>query len=162
MDSAVHIEEVPAESRERLKPIIDHSFHGIYLWHARRTLQSVTWVREATRGGTQAGLSMSKMLGQDSGYIYYIAVSPSWREKGVGGILLDDALQLLRTAGAHEIFACVRADNMPSLRLLKSRDFGKTGFRELVLRKGFASAAGLWMRMVVAPGENVFVKAFHQ
>ena len=161
MDSAVHIEEVPAGSREGLRPIIDQSFHGVYLWHARRTLLSVTWVREATRGDTPAGLSMSKMLGQDAGYVYYVAVFPSWREKGVGGLLLDDALQLLRAAGAHEIFACARPGNTPSLRLLRSRDFGKTGFRELVLRKGFSSAAGLWMRMVVAPGENVFVKTFY-
>jgi ribosomal protein S18 acetylase RimI-like enzyme len=161
MDSTVRIEEVPAGSREGLKSIIDQSFHGIYLWHARRTLFSVTWVREATRGDTQTGLSMSKMLGQGAGYVYYIAVSPSWREKGIGGLLLDDAIQLLRVAGAREIFACVRADNTPSIRLLWSRNFVRTGFRELVLVNGLCRAARFWMRMVVAPGEKVFVRVNH-
>ena len=59
---------------------------------------------------------MSTMLGQGSGYIYYIAVIPSQRAKGVGGVLLDDALEFLQGSGAREILACVRADNIPSIR----------------------------------------------
>ncbi|MGA2381735.1 MAG: GNAT family N-acetyltransferase [Spirochaetia bacterium] len=158
MSSALHIKGVPTETRDSLRPILDQSFKGVYRWHAQRTLRSVKWVREATQGDTQVGLTMFTMLEQSSGYIYYIAVTPSQRAKGVGGFLLDDALQLLRTSGALEIIACVRTDNIPSIRLLQSRDFVRTGFRELVLLKGFASAARLWMRMVVAPGEKVFIR----
>ncbi|MGA2477353.1 MAG: GNAT family N-acetyltransferase [Spirochaetia bacterium] len=155
--SAVRITEAPLEARGGLKQILDQSFTGIYLWHARRTLRSVRWVREAAVGNTQAGLTMSCMLGQGTGYIYYLAVLPSQRARGVGGVLLDDALDLLQGSGAPEILACVRADNIPSIRLLRSRNFELTGFSELVLSKGLAHAAMLWVRMFVAPGEKVYV-----
>lgn len=157
---SLHIEGVPPEARASLQPILDQSFHGIYRWHARRTLRSVTWVREATRENAKLGLSMSMMLGQGSGYIYYVAVAPSQRAKGVGGFLLDDAITLLRSEGAVEIFACARYINTPSIRLLQSRDFRKTGFCKLAGLKGFAGAARLWMQMVVAPGEKVYELRF--
>jgi ribosomal protein S18 acetylase RimI-like enzyme len=159
MSSTVQIEGAPTESRKSLRLIVDQSFQGIYRWHARRTLRSVKWVRKATRAGTRVGLTMVTMLGQSCGYICYIAVTPAQRAKGIGGFLLDDALELLRAAGAQEVFACAQADNVPSIRLLRSRDFVRTGFRELVLVKGFARTARLWIRMVVAPGERVFVRA---
>jgi len=101
---------------------------------------------------------MFTLLGKRSAYVYYLAVVPSQRAKGIGGMLLDDALNLLLESGALEVFACVRTDNIPSLRLIQSRDFVRTGFRELVASKGFAPAAKLWMQMVVAPGEKVFRK----
>ena len=151
------VSDVPAASRPSLRPILDQSFHGVYLWHARRTLRFVTWVREARSGSEQAGVSMAKMLGPGTGYVFYIAVAPRFRAMGVGGLLLDDARELLRAAGATEIFACVRAANIPSLRLLESRDFLRTDFREVSRSKGFLEAARLWVRMVAAPGETVFV-----
>jgi ribosomal protein S18 acetylase RimI-like enzyme len=158
-DSALRVEEVPVGSREGLRPILDQTFEGMYLWHARRTLRSTPWVREAIRGSEPAGLSMSKMLGPDIGYIFYVAVIPSQRARGIGGLLLDDALRLLRGAGAREILACIRADNAVSLRLFASRGFRTTGLRELVHAKGAARAARLWAQMVVAPGERVFVSS---
>ena len=79
--SALHIKGVPTETRDSLRPILDQSFKGIYRWHAQRTLRSVKWVREATQGDTQVGLTMFTMLEQSSGYIYYIAVTPSQRAK---------------------------------------------------------------------------------
>ncbi len=157
MDPALRLVDVPVGSRESFGPILDESFDRIYLWHARRVLRSVTWVRGAASGDAPAGLSMSEMLGPATGYIFYIAVSPSLRGKGVGGLLLDDALQLLRRAGASEVLACVRPENTASLRLFQARGFRETGFRELVRSKGLAGAARLWVRMVAAPGERVLV-----
>jgi ribosomal protein S18 acetylase RimI-like enzyme len=155
-----HISDVAFESRGRLTPIVDQSFHGIYRWHARRILRSVTWVRQAAISETPIGLTMSTMIAPDLGYLYYIAVIPSARSAGVGGLLLDDALVRLQSAGAWEVLACVREDNTASLRLLESRSFAKTTFRGFVRSKGFLSAARLWVRMVVAPGEQVFQRTF--
>jgi ribosomal protein S18 acetylase RimI-like enzyme len=158
MSPVARVEDVPAVSREGLTSIIDQSFAGIYRWHAERTLRSVRWVRQAVQGDAPAGLAMLTTLGQRAGYIYYVAVAPSQRGSGVGGLLLDDAFRVLHAAGAREVFACARKDNTPSIRLLGSRGFVKTGFRELARRKGLKAAAALWMRMVVAPGERVYVK----
>jgi hypothetical protein len=44
-------------------------------------------------------------------------------------------------AGAAEALACVRVDNTPSIRLLESRHFERTGFDELVRSRGLARAA---------------------
>ena len=93
------------------------------------------------------------------GYVYYIAVSPSQRSAGIGGLLLDDSLATLRGAGAAEALACVRTDNTPSVRLLQSRHFARTGFGELLRSRGLARTVDIWIRMVVAPGERVYVKA---
>jgi ribosomal protein S18 acetylase RimI-like enzyme len=156
LSAAVH--EVPHESRASFLSIIDQTFTGIYRWHAKRTLRSVPWVRGANRGNTRVGMSMLTMLGKGSGYVYYIAVAPSERAAGVGGALLDDALQVVRAAGAREALACVQSDNIWSIRLFESRGFVSTGFCELVRSRGFVSAAFLWTRMVVAPGERVYVR----
>ena len=157
MSASLNIEEVSAEARETLMPILEVSFTGLYLWHARRTLRSARWVRSATQGSAVVGLAMSAMF-ESSGYVYYVAVTPSQRAKGVGGVLIDDAVGLLRAEGAREIFACARAENAASIRLLRSRDFVVTSFPELVRSKGFIASGSLWMRMVVAPGEKVFTR----
>ncbi len=159
-DSALRIRGVPNESRGSLRPILDQSFTGLYRWHAKKTLASIRWVTEAVRGDAKAGVAMFTMLGARSGYIYYLAVIPALRAGGVGGLLLDDALRQLLTSGATEAFACARTDNIPSIGLLRSRDFVRTGFRELAASKGFPAATRLWMKMVVAPGEKVFLKVF--
>ena len=157
MVASLNIEEVPVEARETLMPILGVSFTGLYLWHARRTLRSARWVRSASQGSSVVGLAMSTMF-ESSGYVYYAAVTPSERGKGVGGVLVDDALGLLRAEGAREIFACARAENAASIQLLRSRDFVATSFPEIVRSKGFVAAVSLWIRMVVTPGEKVFTR----
>jgi ribosomal protein S18 acetylase RimI-like enzyme len=92
MSLPVKIAEVPLEFRPRLHAILDSCFEGIYRWHAKRILRSVKWVRTAIRGDEPAGLSMIAMFEGSLGYLYYIAVLPSQREAGVGGLLLVDAL----------------------------------------------------------------------
>jgi len=152
------IRGVPVERRGSLAGVIEQSFRGIYRWHASRTLQSVTHVRAASEGDDAIGLTMFTMLGPDTGYLYYVAVVPSRRQSGVGGALLDDALEALRAQGALEVLACIRAENLPSIRLFASRGFRRTSFRERARERGVAGAAKLWRRMVVAPGERVFRK----
>jgi ribosomal protein S18 acetylase RimI-like enzyme len=154
----MNIEEVPVDARGSLRPVLDESFTGLYRWHARRTLRSVAQVRKATRDGVLLGFTMSTMVRRDIGYIYYAAVTTSARAQGVGGALLDDALQRLRADGAQEFFACARKKNKPAVRLLQSRNFVRTTFHEVALAKGFADTVRLWVRMVVAPGESVYVR----
>jgi ribosomal protein S18 acetylase RimI-like enzyme len=158
----VKIIAMTRESRESLFPILDQSFTGVYRWHARRTLRSVRWVRAAWKDGQQAGLSMHTMLDARVGYVYYIAVSPSHRATGIGGLLLDDALETFRSEGAAEALACARAENTASIRLLESRGFVRTGFGNLARFKGPLRAAALWRKMIVAPGEVVYTKTIRE
>jgi len=148
--------DVPREARPRLAPIIEGSFHGIYRWHALRTLRSVQRVRAISREGADVGLTMFEMLGPGLGYVYYVAVLPGSRRAGMGGTLLDDALGQLGASGAREVLACIRPENTPSIHLFSSRGFAATSFRETARLRGLGGALGLWRRMVVAPGERVF------
>jgi ribosomal protein S18 acetylase RimI-like enzyme len=151
------IEDAPPASRTSLLPLIDECFEGLYRWHARRTLRAVPWVRVTTRDGERIGLAMLTMLAPVSGYLYYIAVKPSQRAAGIGGLLLEDAVRVLRGAGACEIFACIRPDNVPSIRLMRSRGFARTRFSELARSRGVTRAVMLWIRMMAVPGEQVFL-----
>ena len=101
---------------------------------------------------------MYTLTAPGSGYVYYVVVAPSERGRGVGGFLLDDALQRLRAQGAEEVFASVRVDNVPSNRLFLSRGFSRKPFKDVARSKGFLRAVKLWSRMVVVPGERVLVK----
>ena len=148
--------EVPPQERAAVSRVIEASFHGIYRWHALRTLQSVETVRAAFQGATPLGLVMYTRLQPGLGYVYYVAVDPACRSAGLGGRLLDEALARLGGAGAREVLACIRADNRPSVRLFESRGFARTGFLETARRGGVRAAVRLWRRMVVAPGEGVY------
>jgi hypothetical protein len=56
--SDVAVVDVPEGERARLLPILEESFEGLYLWHARRTLQSIETVRAArTQKGRTLGCS---------------------------------------------------------------------------------------------------------
>ena len=155
--TALRVEQVPKASRERLLPILDQSFTGLYRFHARSTLRKVRWVQASFHGDAPVGLVMLSMLRARSGYVYYVAVAPAQRKAGLGTRLLDSGLQILRGAGAREVFACAHADNTPMVRLLASRGFTMTSFRGLVRMNGLASAVRLIMRMVAAPGEKMFL-----
>ena len=152
----VIVQEVPAESRTDLVSLVDQSFDGIYRWHARKTLREVRWVRRAAREERAIGLIMLTTLTPDLGYVYYVAVLPAERGAGIGALLLDDAMAALRAVGAREVLACIRSENLPSIRLFRAKGFERIRFRDLVRDRGFWDAARLWAGMVVAPGEGVF------
>ena len=116
--------EVPKGERSRLLPILEESFEGMYLWHARRTLQSIEVVRAArTAEGEDVGLIMLKVLAEGAGYVYYVAVPPRFRRQGIGGRLLDDAISHFASRAVRDVYASVEEDNLESKTLFGSRGF---------------------------------------
>jgi ribosomal protein S18 acetylase RimI-like enzyme len=152
------IEEVPAGLRESLDSILEESFTGIYLWHAKKTLREIELVQRAVLDGEAAGLSMLEHLPRGIGYIYYIAVARSKRRIGIGGTLLDAAVEVFRVSGSREVLASARKDNAGSVGLILSRGFEKTDFKALSEEHGKLWAARLWKEMLVVPGEIAFRK----
>ncbi len=71
----------------------------------------------------------------DEGSIDNIAVLPAAQGRGVGGILLREALAVMRKAGAGRCLLDVRESNLPA-RALYTRD----GFTEDGRRPGYYSA----------------------
>ncbi|MBC7950681.1 MAG: GNAT family N-acetyltransferase [Rhodospirillaceae bacterium] len=64
--------------------------------------------------------------------ILTIAVLPPWRRAGLGGRLLDAALDASRAAGAEFMFLEAAVDNIAALALYEKREFRRVG-----LRKGY-------------------------
>ena len=149
----VEIVDVPRDRRQELFQILEESFEGWYLRHSQRMLQELETVRAATSSGRPLGLIMLKMLEKDSGYVFYVAVARSSRRRGVGKLLLRDAIERFRAAGVAEVFASVEGDNEASERLFESEGFARTSFGEVSRTHGPLQAINMYRLMVVVPGE---------
>ncbi len=85
----------------------------------------------ALEGEELAGyLALSSVL--DEGNIDNVAVSPSFRRRGVADTLVADALRRSREAGLAALMLEVRAGNIAARRL-----YEKHGFREVGRRKNY-------------------------
>ncbi len=153
----VKIEDVSGDERQLLEPILEDSFTGWYLMHAKRTLRNIERVRAAFLEDRPVGLVMVNWLNHEAGYVYYIAVARERRGHGVAGRLLDDALESFFAGGAREVYASVTSEHAEPLELFTSRGFRETGFRELSRRYGMVSAMNLYRKMLVVSGESLLV-----
>lgn len=71
----------------------------------------------------------------DTAEILNLAVSPAQRRAGLGGALLDQAMDLLRGRGAREVFLEVRVSNDAARRLYEARGFRVAGMRRAYYRR---------------------------
>jgi ribosomal protein S18 acetylase RimI-like enzyme len=155
----VVIVDVPKGERAGLEWILEESFEGWYLMHSKRTLRNIELVRAAMSSGKRVGLVMLKTLEGGIGYVYYIAVATANRKKGIGKLLLEDALRHFKASSAEEVFASVERDNVPSEALFASEGFTRTGFGEVSKRHGHLQALNMYREMLVVPGEVLLRKA---
>jgi ribosomal protein S18 acetylase RimI-like enzyme len=155
----IAIEDVPVKKRADLRWILEESFEGWYLMYSKRTLRDIELVRAAMLSGKPIGLVMLKTLEKGTvGYVYYIAVAKANRKKGIGKMLLEDALQHFKASGASEVFASVEEDNEPSEALFASEGFTRTSFSEVSRKHGNLRTLNMYREMLVVPGEVVLRK----
>ncbi len=93
------------------------------------------------------------------GYVYFVAVRPTHRQRGVARALIDRALEGFREGGVRDVFAAVPRDNEASLELFKT-----FGFREMprrILRQRYRwRGLAIEMQMVIAPHEVLLARTF--
>src|SRR2546422_4818224 len=116
-------------------------------------------VRAAVSSGKPVGLVMLKMLAESVGYVYYIAVAKASRKKGIGKLLLQDALRHFKASKVKEVFASVEEDNEPSEALFASEGFTRTSFGQVSKKHGSLHAVNMYREMLVVPGEVLLRKA---
>src|SRR6266849_10166726 len=156
---ATVIVDVPRKERAGLEWILEESFEGWYLMHSKRTLRDIELVRAATSSGKPVGLVMLKTLEGSVGYVYYIAVARAQRKKGIGKLLLEDALRIFKARGMKEVFASVEHDNVASEALFASQGFTQTSFSEVSKKHGNLHTVNMYREMLVVPGEILLRKA---
>ncbi len=149
----VAIVELTAEERSRALPVLIDAFSGIYRWHAKRTLREIPLVRAALVGSAVVGVSLLDLLTSEVGYVYYLAVLATHRQRGIGRRLLADALDLFARRGVRIAYAAVEKDNEASIALFRSFGFRTVQRKELGYREGGLGAWGLRSRMRVVYGE---------
>jgi ribosomal protein S18 acetylase RimI-like enzyme len=149
----VRLASLEGPERELAVPVLKEGFEGIYRWHAKRTLRSVSVVRGAWQGSELVGVAMLEHIAPEVGYVYYLSVGRSSRQKGVGSTLLDDALGRFRQERMQVVYAAVEEDNAPSLALFRSRGFREVDRQETHYTEGGLGAYGLRSKMWVVSGE---------
>ncbi len=154
----VVVVDVPAAKRAGLEWILEESFEGWYLMHSKRTFRDIEFVRAAMLSGKPVGLVMLKTLGGSVGYVYYIAVARAQRKKGVGKLLLNDALRIFKASRVEEVFASVEKHNKPSEALFASEGFTATSFGEVSKKYGNLHTLNMYREMLVVPGEVLLRK----
>jgi len=155
----VAIVDVPKRKRAGFEWILEESFEGWYLMHSKRTLRDIELVRAAMTSGKPVGLVMLKILVESVGYVYYIAVAKASRKRGIGKLLLEDALRRFKASGMKEVFASLEKDNIPSEALFSSEGFARTSFGEVSKKHGGLHAVNMYREMLVVPGEVLLRKA---
>jgi len=158
MNGELKIAAIPPTERKELVPILEKSFEGWYLWHSKRTLKGIGLVLSAVVGDSAVGLAMLKEIGEGIGYIYYLAVLPEFRKRGIGGTLMDEALAHFASQSTFSVYASVEEDNVPSLSLLRSKGFQMTGFDEMSQLHGLLPVVRMMFRMETVSGEVVLRK----
>ena len=158
--SPVSLIDLTGTDRERAVPTVVDAFTGIYRWHAKRTLRAVSSVRAAEVGGEVAGVSMLERLTPSVGYVYYLAVRKAFRRRGIGALLLDDALARFIRDGVRVAYGAAEEENAGSIALFRSRGFRTVERKELGYREGGLGAWGLRSRMWLVSGEVLLGRRF--
>lgn len=121
--------------------------------HSRYMLRKVPIVLLAQVNGEDAGTVLLDELTTGIGYVYYIAVARNHRTAGIGGKLLDMAMDRLRSEGMDEVYAVRDEENQAAEQLFGSRGFSEVDLHSFSERFGFWQAWGLRRRMTMVYGE---------
>lgn len=99
----------------------------------------------AEEGGEICGY-LGMYLSLDEGEITNVAVAPEKRGEGLGGMLLQESLELAGKRGITQVVLEVRVSNEPAIHL-----YEKYGFEHCGVRKGFYEF----------PKEDAYIMMFH-
>jgi ribosomal-protein-alanine N-acetyltransferase len=88
----------------------------------------------------------------DEGDLSNLAVAPQMRRRGLGGRLLDAAIDRARAAGVRALYLEVRESNTIALRLYASRRFAAVGRRQRYYRQPVEDALILCLDMSLPSG----------
>lgn len=106
-------------------------------WSAGNFFDSIhagysAWVYEV--GGNTIGHAVL-MTALDEAHLLNITIAPAWRRQGLGGVLLQHAIEAMRQQQVHTVYLEVRPSNHPAIEL-----YEKYGFEAFALRKAYYPA----------------------
>jgi len=130
--SFTHIRQASPDDMPRLKEIINASFPRFYRHFSSRSINSKTGaVLVSEVNGIVAGfvrLTEFSVGGRRFGCVFWLAVHPSFRRRGLAGGLIKAGVDWLLVRGAVAVFATVGRGNVGSIGAFEGVGFVCVGF----------------------------------
>lgn len=92
------------------------------------------WELAEIDGNVAGCILLNRVIGSSAFEVAYMGVTPNFRGRGVGALLLRRALEKTRQFGAHQITLAVDARNIPARKLYEKLEFRAIASREAYLR----------------------------
>ncbi len=157
----MEIRDATAADHAAVQRIARASFDRVYAFFAVRGTRRA-WPFLVAREGESIEGFLEGILFEGTppiGYVYFVAVDPRARGKGLGRALVEESLRLFRYRGATRTFAAVPKDNDASMRLFESLGFGRVA-RQVLWRWYRWRGLSVQMRMLLAPHEVLLARTF--
>ncbi len=159
MNSEFTIRQMMPSDTVSVKRIIDLSFSRFLGFFALHSLGEEGQVLVCEAQGTVVGFVklISFQVGTAKfGCIFWIAVHPQFRRKGIASALTNEGTQRLKQDGAKAVFASTQRRNTGALSVLTLNGFRRMSF--LKLRRLFGwRIFSLYRDIWLAPGEIVLM-----
>lgn len=148
------------KDRDTIKEILTLSFSPIYAKYANMSFESLSQSLVAEEDSHVIGIinwRIFQACGERVGYIFWLAVHPSSRRKGIGAGLMQQVIDIFKQQQLPIILSTVERTNKPSQQL-----FGKLGFTRInraEMRKKYGKeCTKLLHDMWLMPWEYIFIK----
>ena len=130
----IDIHEMSLKDLENIKDILISDFDDFWNFNIlKEELESPNskYIIAKTNDGEIIGFAGIKII-VDTADIMNIVVKKSWRNQGVGSLLLDNLVSLCKNLSLFSLSLEVNESNLPAINLYK-----KFGFKQIGLRKNY-------------------------
>ena len=130
----IDIQEMSLNDLEKIKDILISDFDDFWNYNIlKEELESPNskYIIAKTNDGEIIGFTGIKVL-VDNADIMNIVVKKSWRNQGVGNLLLNNLISICKDLNLLSLSLEVNEDNLPAIHL-----YEKFGFRNIGVRKNY-------------------------
>ena len=130
----IDIQEMSLNDLEKIKDILISDFDDFWNYNIlKEELESPNskYIIAKTNDGEIIGFTGIKVL-VDNADIMNIVVKKSWRNQGVGNLLLNNLISICKDLNLLSLSLEVNEDNLPAIHL-----YEKVGFKQVGLRKNY-------------------------
>ena len=134
MKKEIKIEEMSLSDLESIKDILISDFDDFWNYNIlKEELESIDskYIVAKTNDGEIIGFAGIKII-VDTADIMNIVVKKSWRNQGVGNLLLNNLVSLCKNLNLSSLSLEVSENNIPAIHL-----YEKFGFKQIGLRKDY-------------------------
>jgi N-acetylglutamate synthase-like GNAT family acetyltransferase len=147
--------------RKAIDGILDSSFTRIYAYYAKKSFVTLENALVAVNDAEVIGVINWRVFTVPTitiGYLFWLAVLPGYRKKGIGLELMRQAMQsIYQKNGPIDIYTAAEKKNKISKNLVEKEGFALADKKKIKQHYG-KSYASLFGEMMVMPWECIYVK----